>query len=87
MQQTAPPPITPAAPRAISRPKRHALRWLLEILCPNKLKVLTGQLGRAAEGTAMDKDLSVGMLKDRRSKDEDLSSAVVKDRYHPLRPE
>ena len=44
-----------------------------------KLKVLIDQLGRAAEGAAVDKDLSIRMLKDLRSKAKDLSSAAAKD--------
>ena len=36
-------------------------------------------LGRAAEGAAVDKDLSAGMLKDLRSEAKDLSLVAAKD--------
>ena len=49
----------------------------------SKLKVLIDQLGRAAEGAAVDKDLSIRMLKDLRSKAKDLSSAAAKGRRQP----
>ena len=41
--------------------------------------MLIDQLGRAAEGAAVDKDLSTGMLKDLHSKAKDLSSAAARD--------
>jgi hypothetical protein len=78
---TSPPPVTPTAPRAISHLKRHALQMVTRNTpSSSKLKVLIDQLGRAVEGTAADKDLSIGMLKDLRSKAKDLSSAAAKDR-------
>ena len=46
----------------------------------NRLKVLTDQLGRAVVGTAIDKDLSAGMLKDLRSGARELSSTAAIDR-------
>ena len=75
------PPITPTAPRAISRLKRHTLQMVtLNTPSSSKLKVLIDQLGRTAEGAAADKDLSAGMLKDLCSKAKDLSSAAGKER-------
>ena len=78
---TSPPPVTPTAPRAIGYPKSHDLQMVTRNTpSSSKLKVLIDQLGKAAEGTAADKDLSIGMLKDLRSKAKDLSSAAAKDR-------
>ena len=77
--ETAPPPITPTAPRAIKHLRRHALQILTRNTpSSNKLRVLIDQLGRAAEGAAADKDLGTGMPKDLHSKAKDLSSAAAR---------
>ena len=78
---TSPPPVTLTAPRAISHLKRHALHMVTRNTpSSSKLKVLIDQLGRAAERAAVDKDLSIRILKDLRSKAKDLCSAAAKGR-------
>ena len=65
-------------PRAINRLKRHALRMAtLNAPSSNRLKVLVDQFGRAAEGTAVGKDLSAGMLRDLHPEAKDLYPAAL----------